>query len=222
MRKVLVAAACVLLAAGVPFLANAAHATGRSDPNNVTVAISGTETFQPNGLKTTYHFPDAPIRVNQNGFITFVNNTNDFHTITLVDAAAVPTSFDCGLCDATNTVFGGGGSGPPNGLQIDNGQITDAKTEGEDADALDPHYTYLPEILPIPASDVLIEDFDTPGTYGTTGPQVGDATLVAPAGFPSPDHQILPSREIQVTAAPGTYHYICTFHPWMQGTIVVH
>lgn len=216
MRKVLVAAACVLLAAGVPFLANAAQATGRSDPNNVTVPISGTETFQPNGLKTTYHFPDAPIRVNQNGFITFVNNTNDFHTITLVDAAAVPTSFDCRLCDATNLVFGGG-NGPPNGLQIDNGQITD--DTNDDADASDPNYT--PGVLPVSPEDVQIEDFDTPGTYGAGGPQVGDATLVAPAGFPSPDHQVLPSREIQVTAAPGTYHYICTFHPWMQGTIVV-
>lgn len=218
MRRVLVAAVCVLLAAGIPFLANAAQATGRSDPNNVTVSITGTETFQPNGLKTTYHFPDAPIRVNHNGYITFVNETNDFHTITLVDAAAVPTSFDCSLCDATNTTYGGG-NGPPNGLQIDNGQLTD---DGDnDADAPDPNYT--PGVLPIPASDVLIEDFDTPGTYGTDGtPHVGDSTIVAPPGFPSPDLQVLPSREIQVTATAGTYHYICTFHPWMQGTIIVH
>ena len=226
MRKVLATASCALLATGVPFLANAAHATGRSDPNNVTVSISGTESFQPNGLKTTYHFPDAPIKVNRGGFITFVNNTNDFHTITLVDAGAVPTSFNCSLCDAVNQTYGGG-NGPPAGLQIDAGHLTDDPTTDTqtdtDPDTPDPNYT--PGVLPIDPSQVLIEDFDTPGTYGPGPdftPVVGDSTLVAPSGFPSPNFQVLPNREIQVTAAPGTYHYICTFHPWMQGTIEVH
>jgi plastocyanin len=28
-------------------------------------------------------------------------------------------------------------------------------------------------------------------------------------------------RTVRVSTVPGTYHYVCTFHPWMQGTIVV-
>ncbi|HET7380438.1 MAG TPA: hypothetical protein VFJ24_10390, partial [Gaiellales bacterium] len=32
----------------------------------------------------------------------------------------------------------------------------------------------------------------------------------------------LPASARIMFTSPGTYHYICLVHPWMQGTIIVH
>jgi hypothetical protein len=64
----------------------------------------------------------------------------------------------------------------------------------------------------------LVEDFDTASHTNAGGPPtIGDSTLIGPVNSPAPS-----SRTIVVTAAPGTVlHYYCTFHAWMQATIIV-
>jgi len=48
-----------------------------------------------------------------------------------------------------------------------------------------------------------------PGKDGLNAP--GDSILAPPGG----------SVSIAVTTKPGTYHFVCVFHPWMQGTLRV-
>jgi plastocyanin len=204
MRRILLVVASLSLLGSVPIVANAAHAAGQAGRGSVTVKIVGTETFKPNGEMSTYRFPDAPIKVNQGGFITFDNQTNDGHTITLVSAADVPKSFNCPVCNDVNNVYFPG-NGPPAGFNIDNGLINDDESQF-DADALD-------------GNGVPIEDFDTVSHSNGQSSTIGDSTLVDANGSNNGGGPT--QRTVQVTASPGTYNIICTFHPWMHGTIVV-
>jgi len=187
-------------------------------PHRVVVAIKGGDQFVHPGLLTNdYSFPKGTITVAQGGRITFVNETTDGHIIALVRAGDVPTTTaqvdSCPLCDAVNgAFFTDPTSKNPTVAQLDAGK-NDAETTPDDSDAPD-----LGAIksaggqLPPGIGPVLIEDFDTP-SHGTT---VGDATIVGTGGAGGPSQ-----RTIVVTAAPGLYHFICTLHPWMQGTIRV-
>jgi plastocyanin len=193
----------------------------------VTVSILGRQTVTANGrYLATYHFPDEPIRVAQGGTITFMNKTDDAHNITLVKKSDLPVPLNgkpvdagaifnnCAICNAVDQTYGGSQNGPPSGLQIDNGVLSDDDAEADadvtDTGAIASATNPLPPGLP-----VLVADFDTPSTGGVT-PTVGDSTLVGPqgSGFPT-------QRTVQMTGKPGTYWYMCTFHPWMEGSIVV-
>jgi hypothetical protein len=99
------------------------------------------------------------------------------------------------------------GNGPPAGLQIDNGVITDDETQ-QDADA--------PDAGPSHGFRLLIEDFDTVAKTG----HIGDATIVDTTD-PRHGHGFPTQRTVVVTAKPGLYNYICSIHPWMQGQIRV-
>jgi hypothetical protein len=123
----------------------------------------------------------------------------------------IPELFNCKLCKAVNGVYFSGGGHNPSGVQIDNGQLTD--DNDSDADTTDPA---VPPGAPFVA---LVEDFDTSAHTNAHGvaPTVGDSSLIGPVNSPAPS-----MRTIVVTAPPGTVlHYYCTFHPWMQGTILV-
>lgn len=222
MRRLgVIMAATVLVGA---FGGNAAVAQDAA-PSHVQANIVGRQTVIANQQYTaTYHFPNEPLRVAQGGTITFVNQTDDFHTITLVTKSDLPVPFsggpvdagtvqnNCSLCGAVNSLYGGG-SGPPNGLQIDNGQVNDDDAQA-DADAPDAAAIATAGGLP-PGLSLLTEDFDTPGTGGAS-PTVGDSTIIGPVGSGAPTQ-----RTVQMTGAPGTYWYFCTFHPWMEGSIIV-
>jgi len=212
------ALAAVGLAAGV----SGAESEG---PHAVSVSILGGDHFPHPGLLTNdFHFPDHPIVVAQGGRITFHNRTNDGHTVSLVAKADLPTTpaqlFNCPLCDMINGVYGIGGNGPgpggpPKGAQIDNGTIIDDGLA--DADAPDTGAIASATRPPPPgAGPLLIEDFNTV-SHGTT---VGDSTLLD-AADPSNGHGGPTQRTVVVTAAPGLYHFYCSIHPWMQGTIRV-
>jgi plastocyanin len=175
-------------------------------------------------IRPPYRFPNEPIKVAQGGTITFVNKTDDFHTVALVKKADLPVPFNgkamdalsvfnnCTICNAVNNLFGGGNT-PPNAMQIDNGVATDDETQA-DGDVTDTA-AVATAANPPPGLPVLVADFDTPSTGGVT-PTVGDATVIATnvAGGPT-------QRTVLMTANPGTYWYICTLHPWMEGSIVV-
>jgi plastocyanin len=187
-------------------------------PTSVTVNITGGDHFVHPGLFTNdFSFPRKPIRVAQGGTITFVNQTTDGHTVALVGEGDVPATTDqVDNCDVCNTVNGAFFSDPnaqaPSVAQLDNG-VSDDETNPDDADAVDTGaIASAGGQVPPGIGPVLIEDFDTPSTPAAAG----DATILAPNGGQGPSQ-----RTIVMTAPPGDYHYICTIHPWMQGTIKV-
>lgn len=210
-RKLIVAAAAILLLGTTPLIGNATASTAAKTKE---ITIVGRDSFGPNAyLLNTYRFQPAVTFVHQGQQVLFVNKTTDGHTMTLVARAdlprTIPEVFSCRLCKAVNGVYFAGGHNPA-GVQIDNGQLTD--DTDTDADTPDPA---VPPGVPFTA---LVEDFDTAGHTNAHGaPTVGDSTLIGPVNSPSPN-----SRTIVVTAPPGTVlHYYCTFHPWMQATIIV-
>jgi hypothetical protein len=99
-------------------------------------------------------------------------------------------------------------------VQIDNGHLNDGSAN--DADLPDP--AVPPAVRAHAPFPILVEDFDSPAHLVNGHLAGGDSTLV-----PSLTNHFggVDARTIQVTAAPGTYHYFCTIHPWMQGTLVV-
>jgi plastocyanin len=219
--RTLVAGLGLVALAASGLAASAAGAEG-GGPKAVSVNIVGGDHFPHPGLLTNdMRFPDDPIVVAQGGRITFHNKTNDGHTVALVNRADLPTTvkqvFNCPLCDAINSAFGIGpsSSGPPAGVQLDNGKLTDDDAQA-DADAVDAGAIASAKTPLPPGLSVLIADFDTP-SHGST---IGDATLMDTAD-PTNGHGAPTQRTIRVTAAPGLYHYYCTIHPWMQGTIRV-
>jgi plastocyanin len=195
----------------------ASASAGQAANGTITVNIVGGNFLRVNrSVTTTYRFPDT-IKVRQGQFIEFVNKTDDAHTVTMVRAADLPTTvngvFNCGLCNAVNSIYGGG-NGPPNGVQIDNGKLNDDESD-HDADRPDPAVpASVRAHLPFP---VLIQDFNVPAYTVNGHAVVGDSTVVPSVV----DHIGAFARTIQVTVRPGTYHYYCTFHAWMQGTLVV-
>jgi plastocyanin len=206
---VAISAMAIVPAIGLGATSSNAAAQGTQ---HVTVDILGKDVLLPNGyLENTYRFPKT-ITIRRGGEITFVNRTTDGHTMTMVVASDLPRNGaqvdNCGLCNQVTNLFGAGGSGPPKYAQIDGGVPGDGSDH--DADKPDPG---VPPGFPLKA---LIEDFDTPAhTNPHAKATIGDATIIGPVGGP------VTQRTIVVTAPPGTYHYMCTFHPWMQGTIIV-
>ena len=211
-RKLVVAAAAALLFGTTPLIGNAVASTAAATK---VIEIKGRDSFVPNGyLLNTYRFEPAVIKVHQGDRVQLVNKTTDGHTMTLVARAdlprTIPEVFGCKLCKAVNGVYFAGGGHNPSGVQIDNGQLTD--DNDTDADTPDPAG---PPGAPFTA---LIEDFDTVSHSNPGGaPTIGDSTLIGPVNSPAPS-----TRTIVITAPPGTVlHYFCTFHAWMQATIVV-
>jgi plastocyanin len=196
-----------------PIVSGGAAGANDDRPRTVSVDITGADHFPRPGLFINdFSFPLRPIVIQQGGKITFHNRTSEGHTMALVDPTLVPkTSQDlsnCPICDAINTMFfPNPGNGPPAGLQIDNGMITDDETQ-QDADA--------PDAGPSHGFRLLIEDFDTVAKTG----HIGDATIVDTTD-PRNGHGFPTQRTVVLTAKPGLYNYICSIHPWMQGQIRV-
>jgi plastocyanin len=84
-----------------------------------TVQIGGDEQFVPNAMiMATLRFSPGPITVESGDTVTWVNNTDEPHTITVVDAADVPTSiFEVFACGAPGgpcfSALAGHGTNPP-------------------------------------------------------------------------------------------------------------
>jgi plastocyanin len=60
-----------------------------------TVQIAGEEQFVPNAMiMATLRFQPGPISVDNGDTVTWTNNTDEPHTITIVDAADIPTNIE--------------------------------------------------------------------------------------------------------------------------------
>jgi len=206
-KRIMVATAGALLLGSTPLVVSS---TAGADQATKVVNIVGQDSFQANAyVLSTLRFDKGVITVHQGQRVQFDNKTMDPHTMTLVDAKDLPRTINqvnnCNVCNNVNSLYFTSPSpnAPPAGVQIDNGKITD--DTNPDADLRDPAVPVTTKL------NALVEDFDTPATATT----VGDSTLIGVAPKPN-------QRTIVVTAAPGTHlHYFCTFHPWMQATIVV-
>jgi plastocyanin len=209
-RRMMVVLAGVLLLGSTPLVTSS---TASAADGIQVVNINGQDGFQANSfIINTFHFDQGSIKVHQGERVRFHNNTSEGHSMTLVAAADLPNNaaqaFNCNLCNAVNGMYFPN-PGPPAGVQIDNGMLTD--DNNTDADTPDP-------AAPGPFN-ALIEDFNTPShSNGVGAPTIGDSTLIGSVSIPgSPT-----SRIIVVKAAPGTVlHYYCTFHPWMQAKFIV-
>ena len=224
-RMRLLMSAVGIAALTMPIVSGGSAGAVSDKPRAFSVLILGADHFVHPGLFINdYRFDDENIVVERGSTITFKNKTTDGHTIALVTGPALPKNtadvdncqFGNGatVCSAVNGVFfgpnQGGPGGPPVTPQIDNGKPNDdaqADADALDTGAINNGGGSLPPGFP----PLLIEDFDTASTATT----VGDATIVAPPGRGPVQ------RTIVMTAAPGLYHYMCTLHPWMQGTIQV-
>jgi plastocyanin len=205
-KRIMVATAGALLLGSTPLVVSS---TAGADQATKVVHIVGQNSFQADAFfLSTYRFDQRVIKVHQGQQVQFDNKTVEPHSITLVAAADLPRTVNqvlnnCTVCNNVNNVYFPNNAQKPAGAQIDNGKITD--DTNPDADLADPAVPSTTRL------NALVEDFDTPATATT----VGDSTLIGVAPKPN-------QRTIVVTAAPGTVlHYFCTFHPWMQATIVV-
>jgi plastocyanin len=108
MRKLLALATVTALAAAL----NSGLATADTGR---TVRIQGDEQFVPNAMvMATFRFSPGPLVVKHGDTVTWVDDTPDPHTVTVVNRADLPKRFDelfsCAACNAAlaaHGLFGG-------------------------------------------------------------------------------------------------------------------
>ena len=198
-----------------------ASSAGASDSHHtVTANITGGDHFlHPGLLVNDYSFPQRPLVVEKGGTIVFKNLTDDGHTIVLVANSAEPHTTKAvdaceqggggTVCDAVNGVFFGANGGPgslPLAAQVLNG-APNTTVGAPDAAALANGGNLLPPGFP----PLLVESLNNKATTATAG----DGTIIAPPG------QGPTERTVTAPTKAGVYQYMCTLHPWMQGTIIV-
>jgi hypothetical protein len=208
----------VLLLVAVNPYAN--HKNGSDDPR-VIMIVGGEQLHVNKMISSDFRFSlDGPLHVKQGDTIVIKESTGDGHTLTFVDASALPSTFN-------GVIFCG------------NPAIVKPGFVGSAACVKAPGYPFFlhlthsfpPPWLPIPtsclpgpicnqfvdggtASNTNTLGLDTPWSFKADGSVsvAGDSILILPG-------QII---TVTVTAAPGTHlHFVCIFHPWMQGEIIV-
>lgn len=205
-RRLAVLFVGVLVAGVVPFVGVAsAHDDG---PHHVTANITGKNLFVTNRLGgANYQFPDV-INIAPGGTITFKNQSDDFHTMTLVNKAGEPTNANqannCRVCNNVNSVYGAGPGSPPTALQIQDGVA---------GGGIGPD----PAVTAPPPFGLKVQEIKFGPGGQATATFSGDSSIV---GFAAQTPGFT-ARTIKAPTTSGVYRYMCTFHPWMQGKIVV-
>ncbi len=191
-------------------------------------------------VTSTFHFQPGTIAVKRGGTITIKEQTGDAHTFTLVDPSLLPTTaggvFSCG---APGTVCGA--------VLATHLQPCFSATPGTGLFAV--CQSVLSFSGPPPTSCTVTNPLPPPPTVTfcnqLVGPTGGSnpsslanlplttawtaasptSTCVAPFGFCQGDSVIVFPGETDVSWAvnlsPGTHHWMCVFHPWMQGDLLV-
>jgi hypothetical protein len=171
MRKAIILTMVIAVALGVGV--GMATAAG----GGITIRTEGDEAFEANALiQSTFRFSNELTKIPSGGTFTFIKKDqvpDEPHTLTIVNAAALPKSvedvFNCDVCNATLAAHFPAGGGVK--LRVDK------NSDG--------------------GLDV-----------------AGDSILILPG--------VNNSITAKVTAPAGTtLHFLCAFHPWMQGIIKV-
>jgi len=205
------------------FFANTPIANnGGESENNSTVTIVGAEHFQINKVVSAdFRFsPNSPIHVRHGDTLAIKETSNDGHTLTFVDASALPSTFNgIFFCGAPN-IISPGFVGSPACVQAPGYPFFLHLTQN-----------FPPPWLPIPASCLpgpICNQYVDGGAASNTNTLGVDTTWsFNPDGSIKTSGDsifILPGQTITVTvtASPGAHlHFMCIFHPWMQGEIIV-
>jgi hypothetical protein len=176
---------------------------------------------------TTMHFaPTHPIFVQSGSTILLKDTTNDFHTLTFVTAAGLPKNatdvLNCGapgtVCGAALAAHGISPALPPPNVQGAPPSYTGACQTFDSSGNPVPPSTNPPVIFTCLSKGVGVQgSYPSIGTpfncsSQTTCSANGDSIVVLPNG-------VVP---LKITAPSGTVlHFLCVFHPWMQGEIIV-
>jgi len=113
-------------------------------------------------------------------------------------------------------IGGGGGKAPAHGMDM-NGMAmpTQTATQGgtpvATTDARIKNFAFSPSTITVKADATVVWTNDDPIEHDVTfdGGAIGSATL---------DHN---DTFAHAFTTPGTYHYICSIHPFMHGTVIV-
>lgn len=207
-------------------VASARYATSsseESDDSGRTIRTVGSEQVRINRVITSnFRFsPNHAVHVKQGDTITLKETTNDGHTFTLVEASALPTTFNGVIFCGAPAIISPGFVGSA------------ACVNNRPGYPFTLHLTqnFPPPWLPIPtsctpgpicfqfvdggvASNTNTLGLDTAWSFNSDGSvkTPGDSVLLLPGQ----------TFTLTVTAPVGTHlHFMCIFHPWMQGEIVV-
>jgi len=205
-------------------LASVRYATSEnSDDSGNTIRTVGGESVQINKLvSSNFRFsPNQPVHVKQGDTITLKETSGDGHTFTLVETSALPSTFNGILFCGAPAIIAPGFVGSP------------ACVNNAPGYPFTLHLTpsFPPPWLAIPASCTpgpICNQFVDGGVAGNTNTlgldtawsfnpdgsvrTAGDSVLLLPGQ----------TFTLTVSAPVGTHlHFMCIFHPWMQGEIVV-
>ena len=195
----------------------------KSEDGGSTIRTVGGEQVRFNKLvSSNFRFsPNRPVHVTQGDTITLTESSGDGHTLTLVEASALPTDLNGVFFCGQPAIIAPGFVGSP------------ACVNNAPGYPFTLHITpqFPPPWLPIPtsctpgpicnqfvdngvASNTNTLGLDTAWSFNPDGSvkTAGDSVLLLPGQ----------AFTFTVTAPAGTHlHFICIFHPWMQGEIVV-
>jgi plastocyanin len=240
-KKYLIITAALAIAALLVFVSAVTVAADTSTPQ---IDIVGTNRVTINAIiSSTFHFQPGTISVKQGDTITIKEHTGDAHTFTLVDASLEPTTANTVfMCGAPGTICGAVlathlqpclTAVPGSGLAIVCAGVL--RMTGPP-----PTSCTVPDpTLPPPATVTFCNQFISPTggsnpsslsglslTTPWTAPPAPPATCNAPFGFCQGNSVIVFPGETDISfvvnLSPGTYHFMCVFHPWMQGDLIVH
>ena len=113
-----------VVALGASLVPAASAPAGRSAPAEQKLAIVGRSEFRINKLAfDNQRFSRNTLAIRSGGVVTLVNRskTEDPHTISLVERAQLPKTFDCEVCDEIFGAHGGGAGGGPANPVVDVG-----------------------------------------------------------------------------------------------------
>jgi len=195
----------------------------KSEDGGSTIRTVGGEQVRFNKLvSSNFRFsPNRPVHVTQGDTITLTESSGDGHTLTLVEASALPTDLNGVFFCGQPAIIAPGFVGSP------------ACVNNAPGYPFTLHITpqFPPPWLPIPtsctpgpicnqfvdngvASNTNTLGLDTAWSFKPDGSvkTAGDSVLLLPGQ----------AFTFTVSAPAGTHlHFMCIFHPWMQGEIVV-
>lgn len=216
-----------------------ASLTAGTEAHSKTIDIVGADRVVINRfVESTFRFKPGTVHVKQGETVALTNQTTDVHTFTLVDPSLLPTAAGVFGCGGPGTVCGAVlfthilpclSAAPGSGLAAVCASVM--RMTGPPPTSC----TVTDPVLGSPATVTFC--FQLVGPTGGSNPSslsklplttawtTPTSTCAAPFGFCRGDSVLVFPGETDISwvvnLAPGTHHFMCVFHPWMQGELVV-